>query len=235
VIVKTLAIIPARGQSKRIPRKNLRPFLGVPLVARSIGFARALPAFDRVLVSTDDSEIAAVSRRFGADVPYLRPAELATDTSGSAGVALHVLEQEERAGNRYDMVALLQPTSPIRSPERWEAAFRLLEKTACNAVIGVAPARNHPFHSFSRDDAGLLHRFVAAADLTLRTQDLPPAYVVIGNLYLIRAGALREHGTFFPPATASVVCDGPLEALDIDTEDDWVVAETLARHYGMTS
>ena len=231
--MRTLAIIPARGQSKRIPRKNVRDFLGLPLIVWSIRFARAYPRFDTVLVSTDSPEIAEVSRAAGLDVPHLRPAALATDTAGSADVALHILQEEELAGRQYDAVALLQPTSPIRKAQHWDAAYRLLESPDHHAVIGMAPVRDHPFHGFALGADGQLTRFVPDADLTLRSQDLPPAHAVAGNLYLIRTTALRQFRTFFPPRTTGVICAGPCEALDIDTEEDWVVAEALAKYYGL--
>lgn len=233
--MRTLAIIPARGQSKRVPRKNLRDFLGVPLVSWTIRFAVKYPRFDRVIVSTDSEEIAAVSRLEGGEVPYLRPAELATDVAGSAETAINVLDQEAEMGRVYDAVALLQPTSPVRLAKRWDEAYDLLGRAAHDAIVGVGPVKDHPFHSFSRGEDGSLTRFVSAADLMLRGQDLPVVHAVIGNLYLIRTAALRRDGTFFPPKTAGVVCDAPMEAVDIDTEDDWNLAEALAKHYGISS
>lgn len=227
--MRTIAIIPARGGSKRIPGKNIRPFLGIPLIVWSIRFASSYAGFDRVVVSTDSEDIATVCRDAGMDVPSLRPAELATDTAGSADVALDVLEQEALKGRGYDAVALLQPTSPIRHGSAWDAAYGLLRDTSMDATVGIAPVRNHPFHSFAQGPDSRLQKFVEGADLALRTQDLPKAYALTGSLYVVRSAALREHGTFFPPNTAGVVCDDPLEAMDIDTEQDWVIAEALAK------
>lgn len=231
--MSTIAIIPARGGSKRIPNKNIRPFLGRPLIAWSIQFARAYPMFDRVVVSTDSEQIANVSKEAGLDVPLLRPTELATDTADSASVAIHVLDQEASLGRNYDFVALLQPTSPIRRAIRWDGAFESLKRPEFQAAIGLAQSKDHPFHSFAKGEDGRLQRFVAAADLALRTQDLPKAYSVAGNLYLIRSEALRAYRTFIPPETTGVICDEAIEAIDIDTELDWIIAEAVARSCGM--
>lgn len=231
--MRTLAIIAARGGSKRLPGKNIRPFCGTPLIAWSIRFARSLPAFDAVEVSTDSEEIAAVATDEGLPVAELRPSELASDTASSAEVALHVLGRHEQNGARYDTVALLQPTSPIRLSQRWATAFELLEDRDCDAAVGIAPAPRHPFHAFALGERGTLAPFVAGEALRVaRTQDLPPVYIIAGNLYLIRTAALIEQRTFFPPRTAGVICDEPYEAIDIDTEPDWIAAEAVAKHYG---
>jgi CMP-N-acetylneuraminic acid synthetase len=230
--LKTLAIIPARGGSKRLPGKNIRSFLGIPLIGWSIRFARNMPRFDKVVVSTDSEEIAKASRLAGVDVPYLRPAELATDTASSADVVLDVLARERQSQRSYDLVALLQPTSPIREPSRWHEAFARVDRGDCDAVIGVAPARAHPFHVFHWEQGGELRPFADPEGTRLRSQDLPPAVCVAGNMYLIRTAVLEAQGNFFPHRTVGVLCDQPCEAFDIDTEADWIAAEALARHYG---
>ena len=230
--MKTLAIIPARGGSKRLPGKNTKRFLGVPLIAWSIRFAQRQPRFDKVVVSTDSEEIADASRAEGVDVPYLRPADLASDTATSAAVVLDILARERRIGNAFDLVALLQPTSPVREPSRWTEAFAHIDGGAADAVIGVAPAHPHPNHAFHWEPGGKLRPFAEGKQITLRSQDLPPVVYVAGNMYLIRSTVLEAHGRFFPPRTVGVLCDQPCEAVDIDTEADWVAAEALAKHYG---
>jgi CMP-N-acetylneuraminic acid synthetase len=230
--LKTLAIIPARGGSKRLPGKNIRSFLGVPLIGWSIRFALNTPRFDSVVVSTDSQEIADASRLAGIDVPHLRPAALATDTASSADVARDVLAWERQSQRSYDLVALLQPTSPVREPSRWHQAFAHLDRGDCDAVIGVAPARAHPFHVFHWEEDGKLRPFGDPGETELRSQDLPPAVCVAGNMYLVRTAVLEAQASFFPSRTVGVLCDQPCEAFDIDTEADWVAAEALARHYG---
>jgi CMP-N-acetylneuraminic acid synthetase len=232
--MRTLAIISARGGSKRLPGKNIRPFLGTPLIAWSIRFALGYPGFDRVVVSTDAADIAAVAVAEGIEVPRLRPAHLASDTAPTIDAVLDVIDNEAALGRRFDAIALLQPTSPMRLAERWDAARALLDDSAIDAVVGVAPARTHPFHTFSLGQRGELAPMHDAETLKLRGQDLPPAVAVAGNLYLARTDALREHRTFFPQQIAGVLCDQPFEATDIDDELDWLIAETIAIKYGIT-
>ncbi|MBR1363459.1 acylneuraminate cytidylyltransferase family protein [Bradyrhizobium ottawaense] len=230
--MKTLAIIPARGGSKRLPGKNTKRFLGVPLIAWSIRFAQRQQWFDKVVVSTDSEEIADASRAEGVDVPYLRPATFASDTATSAAVVLDILARERRIGNSFDLIALLQPTSPVREPSRWTEAFAHIDGGVADAVIGVAPAHPHPNHAFHWEQGGKLRPFADGKQITLRSQDLPPVVYVAGNMYLIRSTVLEAQGGFFPPRTVGVLCDQPCEAVDIDTEADWVAAEALAKHYG---
>lgn len=229
----TLAIIPARGGSKRLPGKNIKSFAGTPLIGWSIRFARGYAGFDDVLVSTDAPDIAAVATSEGIDVPRLRPAHLASDTASTFSAVLDVIEHAATQGRVYDTIALLQPTSPMRLAARWDRAFALLDDDEIDAVIGVAPARTHPYHTFSLDDGGALAPLHDADKLKLRGQDLPAAVAVAGNLYLIRTAALKQHQTFFPPRSAGVLCDEPFEAADIDDELDWLIAETIANKYGI--
>jgi CMP-N-acetylneuraminic acid synthetase len=230
--LKTLAIIPARGGSKRLPGKNMRSFLGVPLIGWSIRFAQKMDRFDKIIVSTDSDEIASASREAGIDVPYLRPAALATDTASSADVVLDILTRERQSERSYDLVALLQPTSPMREASRWHEAFSCIEQGNCDAVIGVAPVRNHPFHVFHWEEGTALKPFSDPEGLRLRSQELPEAVYVAGNMYLIWCAVLEQYKGFSPPRTSGILCDQPYEAVDIDTEADWVAAEALAKHYG---
>jgi CMP-N-acetylneuraminic acid synthetase len=229
--LKILAVIPARGGSKRLPGKNTRNFLGIPLIGWSISFALKMDRFDKVVVSTDSEEIANASRSAGVEVPYLRPAALATDTASSADVVLDVLARERQRGRSYDLVALLQPTSPVREPSRWLGAFERIEQGDCDAVVGVAPVRSHPFHVFHWEEGAALRPFSDPQGLRLRSQELPDAVYVCGNLYLIRSTTLEQQKGFFPTRTCGILCDQPYEAVDIDTEADWVTAEALAKHY----
>lgn len=231
--MSTLAIIPARGGSKRVPDKNLRPFLGTPLIAWTIRFARGIGLFDHIVVSTDSERIAAVARHEGIDVPWLRPPELSSDTAGSVEMAIHAIEQEALARRRFKNIALLQPTSPVRKTERWREAFDRLEGDGASAAVGVVPAANHPFHTYALEDGARMKSFVGGdtSRTRLRSQDLPPAYAIAGNLYLIRIQTLVADKTFFPANTAGIVCDDPCETFDIDTIADWIAAEALAAFY----
>lgn len=231
--MKTLAIIPARGGSKRLPGKNTKPLRDVPLIGWSIRFAQAYPRFDKVVVSTDAPDIAAASLAEGLPVPRLRPEHLATDTASSVDVVLDVLDREAEAGQLFDLVALLQPTSPMRDARRWDEAFAKLDDSGIDAAIGVAPAKTHPFHTFQLDQGGVLLPLHGPEALKLRGQDLPQALAVAGNLYLVRVRALQQYRTFFPERSVGIVCDGPFETVDIDDELDWLVAQTIATTYGI--
>jgi CMP-N-acetylneuraminic acid synthetase len=228
-MTRALAIIPARGGSKRLPGKNLRDFLGKPLIHWSIEFARAEPRFDEVLVSTDAESIAQVARDGGASVPWLRPAELAADTAATVDVVLHALARFAESRVHFDYVAVLQPTTPLRLAERWQRAFQALDAGA-PAAIGVAPAPVHPFWSYQlAPDGGLLPFFPDRVNL--RSQDLPPACTVNGSLYLARSKVVESERTLAPKGVRGVLCELDVESADIDTQADFDEAERLVREY----
>lgn len=222
-----LALIPARGGSKGLPRKNVLPLAGKPLIAWSIEAALAAPTVRRVLVSTDDPEIAEVARQAGAEVPWLRPVELATDTATSLDVALHALDRDDP--NR-GWLLLLQPTSPLRTANDIEAAAALREP-GVDAVIGVCRALTHPALALREDAEGFVAPYIEGAYST-RRQDLPAAWAINGAIYLVRAGALREERTFKPARTRPYQMP-PERSIDIDTAWDFAVAE-LALQRGTT-
>lgn len=226
----TLAIIPARAGSKRLPNKNHRPFLGRPLVLWTVDFALAHAAFDLVLVSTDSPEIAALAREAGAYVPALRPAALASDTATSLAVALHAVDTVLAEGRCFDRVALLQPTSPVRLHERWMQAAAHLDAGA-PAALGVRAVSSHPYWTYFIGPQGTLSPCFPQGPAT-RSQDLPPAFVPNGALYLCTLDALRAQRSFTPPGTRGVVCTEPLESIDIDTPEDWLEAERLVGESG---
>lgn len=224
-----LAIIPARGGSKRLPRKNVKPLDGLPLIAWSIRAARASAAFHDVLISTDDAEIAAVAREHGGNAPWLRPPELATDTAGAVDVLIHALHAwEAERGERADAVCLLQPTSPFRRPQSLRAAVDKFTGAQGLSVIGVSPAATHPYWCMRMTPEGYLESFADVDGLSMRSQDLPPVYEVNGSLYLVtRDRLISAHSLYTKPYLPAIITD-PVEALDIDTPFDWAVAERFA-------
>jgi CMP-N,N'-diacetyllegionaminic acid synthase len=222
--MRILAVIPARGGSKRLPGKNLRLLAGKPLLVWSIEAARDVPEISDILVSTDDAPTAEAARRSGALVPWLRPAELATDTASSVDVCLHALDWYESKIGKPDAVLLLQPTSPCRRHETMLRGIDLFRAHAKRAVIGVSPAASHPLWCFTIDGHRLTP-FVDGGGLNLRAQDLPATYTVNGAFYLITPQELRERHSFFGPDSVPLVMQKPEEAIDIDTEFDWQVAE----------
>ncbi|MBA4067511.1 MAG: acylneuraminate cytidylyltransferase family protein [Isosphaera sp.] len=207
---RTVAVITARGGSKGIPGKNLAHVRGRPLVAWSVDAARAARSVGRVLLSTDDPRIADAGRAAGAEVPFLRPPDLARDDTSSVPVVLHALDW---LGDDPDAVLLLQPTSPLRDARDIDDAAELLTPDA-DAVVGVCQAHPHPLYARRLTPDGRLEPFIAADEYP-RRQDLPPAVAVNGAVYLVRPAALREHRTFLPPRTRGYVMP-PERSLDVD-------------------
>ncbi len=227
---RLLAVIPARGGSKRLPGKNIRPLGGKPLIAWTLDAARDSGVFAHVLVSTDDEAIAEAARRCGADVPWLRPAELASDTASSAHVLRHALSWYEGKHGPVYAVVLLQPTSPFRSPAsiRGAVASYLAQSEAQrHAVVSVSPAPQHPAWCFRLESTGM-QPFLGWEMLLQRSQDLPPAYALNGAVYVLPPQAIRDGAPLICPGTQPFVMTDPREALDIDNDDDWRRAEQLA-------
>lgn len=229
--MRTLAVIPARGGSKRLPGKNIRPLHGKPLIHWSIEFARTVDWFSCIEVSTDDAAIAQCCVDVGQPVCRLRPAALATDTATSLDVALDMLDWKASQGEHFDLLALLQPTTPVRNRAYWDQALCLIRDGRHDAAIGVGPAASHPHLTFKILHEQRLQPWIAERPTSLRTQDLEPAWVVNGALYLIRVDALRAERSFMPRTTVGVPMSAPLENLDIDTELDWLVAEQAIRNF----
>ena len=222
--MRILALIAARGGSKRVPGKNSRLLGGKPLIVWSIDAARSVPEICDILVSTDDAGIADIARRAGACVPWLRPAELSTDTASSVEVSLHALDWYEAAHGRVDGLLLLQPTSPFRSRGTVMRGVAQYRDNARRSVIGVSPAASHPLWCYRLEGTGL--RPFVPGDAA-RSQDLPPAYVLNGALYLISPEELRLRRSFCNDDTMPLIIREPMEGIDIDTEWDWRVAEAL--------
>ena len=189
-----LAVIPARGGSKGVPRKNLRPLAGLPLIVHSIRCAQLAPQIDRAIVSTDDAEIASIARGAGADVPFMRPAELADDHARMLPVLQHALAAiEAQEGRSYGSVLLLDPTSPSRSPEDIADAVRMLEQDGdADGVISVSQPSFNPIWLGVVEKGGYMHDLIDSAATFGRRQDLPTVYRINGALYLWRADFLRS-------------------------------------------
>jgi CMP-N,N'-diacetyllegionaminic acid synthase len=196
------------------------------LIAWSVDVARDLPDICDILVSTDDAAIAGVARNAGALVPWLRPAELATDTASSVDVCLHALDWYEGGNGKVDGLLLLQPTSPFRSRDTVLRGIDLFRVGNHKPVVGVSPAGAHPLWCFRIED-GALRPFIDSPNPQLRSQDLPPAYVVNGALYLITPDDLRKRHSFMGDDAMPLVSAEPREGIDIDSEWDWKIAETV--------
>lgn len=223
--MKPLIIIPARGGSKGIPKKNIAPLNGRPLIDYTIQAALAIAPHDHIILSTDSGEIADTARRCGLEVNYRRPDALATDTAGSREVILDAMDWADAQGVDYDAVVLLQPTSPLRSVADIEQAMALY-RPDIDMVVTVTEARSNPYYNcFETDADGFLH--VSKGDgLFTRRQDVPPAYEYNGAVYVINPQSIREMPMgAFPRRVPSVM---PAErSIDIDAPIDLVIASHL--------
>lgn len=224
--MKTLYLIPARGGSKSIPGKNIKDFGGKPLICHSIDHAREAGADDMdICVTTDSEKIKEVVEEYGLKVPFLRPAELATDTSGTYGVILHALDRMKEMGREYDRVVLLQPTSPLRKAEDIRNAIDLWTQD-CDMVVSVCPAKTNPYYNaFETDKDGYLHISKGSGNLT-RRQDAPKVWEYNGAVYVMNVESLRkEPMSNFRRRIPSVM---PSErSVDLDTPLDWKIAESI--------
>jgi len=220
---KVLALIPARGGSKGIPGKNIVDLAGKPLIAWTIEAAKACPSIDAVVLSTDDPAIADVAARYGCEVPFLRPPELATDESSSLDVVFHALEQLPE----FEVVLLLQPTSPLRTSSDIEICLNMLKEAP--SVVSVRPSEDHPYLTFGINDGGTLTPFAKPTiGQSLRRQDLPGAWCLNGALYAADAGWLKSQRSFISSDTLAYQM--PLErSLDIDTPAELRLADEALR------
>jgi CMP-N,N'-diacetyllegionaminic acid synthase len=231
---KVLGLIPARGGSKGVPRKNIRMLGGLPLIAHTIQAALGALQIDRVIVSTDDAEIAEVARQYKAEVPFIRPAEFATDTASSISVVHHAIQWlEEEQGYRPDAVAVLAPTSPLRTVEHIDAAISLLWEMELDSAATVTEVRDHPYFIYSMAPGQKLKELVAEPDKPLRRQDLPLFYTHSQAVFVSRLEYLRGCGDPAPLINFASVAGLPIDresALDIDTFEDLQRAETILRN-----
>ena len=179
---RVLALIPARGESKGIPGKNTKELVGKPLIAYTIEAARECVSIDAILVSTDSEDIAEVARKYGAWVPFLRPAELASDTAKTIDVVIYTINRLASEGWEYDYVILLQPTSPLRKPEDIEKAFSLALKTG-EDVVSVSEVKDSPILIRTCEKNGNLLPLLSESS-TVRRQDMPKYYRVNGSIYV---------------------------------------------------
>lgn len=222
-----IGIIPARGGSKGIPRKNIKLLMGRPLIGWSIDAAKQSSCVDRIIVSTEDEEIASAARELGADVPFMRPTELAADDASGIAPVLHVIS---RLPN-YDWVLLLQPTSPLRSAEDIEGIWQFCQERGAPSAVSVCEVEKHPYWMYQRNAAQRLEPFIKRRTDVTRRQDLPPAYALNGALFLAKTDWLLKRQDFIGPDTLGYIM--PRErSVDLDTPQDWNLVESLIKRKG---
>ncbi len=220
--MKKFAVIPARGGSKRIPRKNVKAFAGQPMIVYAIMAARRAGVFDRIVVSTDDDEIAAVALKFGAEVPFRRPPELADDLTATAPVMAHAIAQLGAAAD--DAVCCIYPGVPLLSPDDLAEGLALFEQGTHDYVFPVLAFSSPIQRALKRAPDGTVQSMNPEYAMT-RTQDLSPAYFDAGQFYWGRACAWVAGRSAHLGGRAMVVPEW--RAVDIDSPDDWVRAEAL--------
>jgi CMP-N-acetylneuraminic acid synthetase len=221
-----LAIIPARGGSVGLPGKNILPLCGIPLIGYTIRAAVDSGIFDKIIVSTDDEQIAKVSRSFGADVPFLRPRELATSEAKSMDVHFHALEWlKEKLKYIPDNLTVLQPTSPLRDASTIRKAYQMFKDCNAKRLVGVSESKDHFYWTFSLDNKKL-SPLSGKFHLNLRRQDLPKSYTVNGSIYIGELQTLLQEGDFLGPDTIGFIMPR-IKSVDIDDIVDFNLAETL--------
>lgn len=226
-----LALVPARGGSKSIPRKNIRPLAGHPLLAYSVAAGLQSELVTRVIVSTDDEEIAEVARGYGAETPFLRPAALAQDDTQDLPVFLHALEWlEKEEGYRPEVVVQLRPTSPVRPPDCVDRAVQILrEHPEADSVRGVVPSGQNPYKMWRIDARGRmlpLLRDGFEEPFNMPRQKLPPTYWQTGHVDAVRPDTILKKGSMSGAVILPIVID-PRYTVDIDNQRDWQHTERL--------
>jgi CMP-N,N'-diacetyllegionaminic acid synthase len=227
-MVEIVGVITARGGSKSIPGKNIKLFAGKPLIAWTIEVALQCRDLSRVIVSTDDDKIAEIAKQWGAEVPFIRPAELSEDDSSHISVILHAIDRLKEEGSFPDYIMLLQPTSPFRTVEDLSRAIQLARDTDATAVVSVNETDRHPFLCKRILEDGTLTDFMESNIAYLRRQDLPTAYALNGAIYLNKRKSLLKEQTFSPKDAVAYIM--PEErSMDIDTEWDWYLGNLILK------
>ena len=220
--MRTLAIITARGGSKRIPRKNIKEFCSKPIIAYSIEAALKSGVFDEVMISTEDKEIAQISEGFGAKVPFFRSEKTASDYATTADVLLEVLDEYEKRDMHFDMACCIYPTAPFITSERLKEAVETLRKSDADTLIPVVGFSYPPQRALVIEDGRLVFKYPEY--LVARSQDLEKHYHDAGQFYVFKTKAFKETGNLMKGNIIPMVLD-EMEVQDIDTEQDWELAQ----------
>ncbi|WP_102273801.1 acylneuraminate cytidylyltransferase family protein [Cytobacillus massiliigabonensis] len=217
---KVLAIVPARGGSKGVPRKNVRNLAGKPLIAWTIETGKKSKYIDRVIVSSDDSEIIRISKAYGADVPFIRPKHLAEDKTPGIDPVIHALKELPD----YDYVVLLQPTSPLRLAEDIDGCIEQLVRTKSSACVSVTESEKSPYWMYIVLENGGMKPFIPQKEVAVPRQDLPSVYMLNGAVYVAKTEWLLQTKTFVTEETTAFIMSKS-RSYDIDTEEDFLLCE----------
>jgi len=229
---KILALIPARGGSKGLPGKNIKPLLGKPLIAWTIEQAKASKYIDKIVVSTDDEKIAKVAMQYGAEVPFLRPKELAKDDSPTIDTVLHALNFFSNKGEVFDLIALLEPTSPLRDSEDIDRCIEsLVNRDDAESIVSVCKLEGaHPEFNVIIDEKGFIRRFsdMSSNFNVLRRQDLSEIFFFEGTIYISKVPFLIRLKNFYHNKTLAYVVPR-WKSIEIDEICDLICAEALMK------
>jgi pseudaminic acid cytidylyltransferase len=217
-----LCVIPARGGSKRIPRKNIKDFLGKPIIAYSIETALNSGLFDYVMVSTDDNEIAEVAKRYGAEAPFMRSKQTANDFAGTADVVIEVLNDLQKIGKSFDQACCIYPTAPFITKQTLEESYKLLIENKFDSVFPVCPF-SYPIQRALEINHSKT-TMVWEENLNKRSQDLPARYHDAGQFYWMNIEMFLKEKKLFTNNSGSIILD-ELQVQDIDNETDWKLAQ----------
>jgi N-acylneuraminate cytidylyltransferase len=217
-----IAIIPARGGSKRIPRKNIKMFSSKPIISYSIDAALKSNVFDEVMVSTDDEEIAEIAKKYGANVPFYRSKELSSDLAMTAPVLVEVLGQYEKLGQNFDYTCCIYPCAPFISSQRLKEGMDLLLESGADSVLPVVKFSYPPQRCLVLRNGKLIMLY--SENYNVRSQDLEPHYHDVGQFYCLKSMSLKKEEKLFCEYTLPIVFRES-EMQDIDTEEDWKIAE----------
>ena len=234
---RTLGVIPARGGSKSVPKKNIADLCGKPLISYTIEASQASELLDTCIVSTDCPEIASVARMFNAEVPFIRPEKLATDTSDSLSVVTHALYFMENVTNsHYDAIVMLQPTTPFRPSSSIDKAITLLSKGNLDSVVSVVNVgANHPFRMYTLDSEQHLSPFVeGVSDPMMPRQCLPPVFIRSGDIYATTRSCILDQQSLIGSRSAGLVVN-PDFAINIDEPLDLEIARLKSADFSSFS
>lgn len=221
--MKSICIIPARGGSKRIPRKNIKDFLGMPVIAYSIKAAIESEVFDEVMVSTDDEEIAEVAKQYGANIPFLRSKETSTDFATTADVIYEVIDRYEDLDRKFDVVCCIYATAPFITSERLQQASKIIGNREFDSAFSCVAFSYPVLRGLEIDEEGrVVMKWPEYRQA--RSQDLPQLYHDAGQFYIATTEAFRRNNGFWGDNTAPVILS-ELEVQDLDTPIDWALAE----------
>lgn len=226
---RVTALIPARGGSKRLPRKNIKLLVDKPLIAWSIEVAKACKYVDRVIVSTDDEEIKRISEQYGAEVPFLRPEHLSNDHASSFDVIKHAIDFLTLSKSN-ELIVLLQPTSPLRLVSEIDTALEFFVQKSAKGVVSISETEHSPMWSNTLPEDGCMSDFIRPEVQGKRSQDLPTFFRLNGSIYIYETLSLLEQSKIFFNENVYGFETSLETAVDIDTELDFLVAETIIKY-----